>query len=416
MLLAFMLCCMAAAQKKDIPVNAPAIGYKWYPRYVTFLPYHQLDSVLAYAETDIVPVIYSVNKYELIPNAQTDSIADLLDRIIIDPRIKLAYVWIGGSASPEGPADWNMELGEFRARALGDWLLDNTSLPGSSLRIENLGEDWNSVARILSEKDFPNREEILRIISDESDNNERKRLIRELDGGRTWTKMIHELFTPLRNSRLVIVCNSELLTKMSVAHPSAPRPYSSPEFAPGKREIKLPPEYRFISLKTNALFLGALTANLGFEVGLWRKWSLDVPVFYSPYDITPTRKLRLLATQPEIRFWPKKGGEGHFIGLHTHVAGFNVAINDNGRYQDPNHALWGMGISYGYAINLGAEKRWSIEFNIGAGFAEYDYDIYRNWENGPKVGSGSDWYWGITRAGISISYKWYVEKKNGRGI
>ena len=133
MLLAFMLCCIAAAQKKDIPVNAPAIGYKWYPRYVTFLPYHQLDSVLAYAETDIVPVIYSVNKYELIPNAQTDSIADLLDRIIIDPRIKLAYVWIGGSASPEGPADWNMELGEFRARALGDWLLDNTSLPGSSL-------------------------------------------------------------------------------------------------------------------------------------------------------------------------------------------------------------------------------------------------------------------------------------------
>lgn len=88
MLLAFMLCCIAAAQKKDIPVNAPAIGYKWYPRYVTFLPYHQLDSVLAYAETDIVPVIYSVNKYELIPNAQTDSIADLLDRIIIDPRIK----------------------------------------------------------------------------------------------------------------------------------------------------------------------------------------------------------------------------------------------------------------------------------------------------------------------------------------
>lgn len=92
-----------------------------------------------------------------------------------------------------------------------------------------------------------------------------------------------------------------------------------------------------------------------------------------------------------------------------------MAINDHGRYQDPNHALWGMGISYGYAIELGKQKRWAVEFNIGAGFAEYDYDIYRNWENGPKTGSGSDWYWGITRAGISISYKWYVEKGKRRG-
>lgn len=49
---------------------------------------------------------------------------------------------------------------------------------------------------------------------------------------------------------------------------------------------------------------------------------------------------------------------GHFIGLHTHVAGFNVAINDKARYQDPNHALWGMGLSYGYAFSWGKDNRW----------------------------------------------------------
>ena len=53
----------------------------------------------------------------------------------------------------------------------------------------------------------------------------------------------------------------------------------------------------------------------------------------------------------------------------THVAGFNVAINDKARYQDPNHALWGMGLSYGYAFSWGKDNRWGIEFNIGVGFA-----------------------------------------------
>ena len=142
-----------------------------------------------------------------------------------------------------------------------------------------------------------------------------------------------------------------------------------------------------------------------------RQWSFDFPIYYSPYDITPERKLRLLAIQPEVRWWTKEAGEGHFLGLHTHVAGFNIAINDNGRYQDPNHAAWGIGLSYGYQMALGRKERWAVEFNLGAGFAEYSYDAYRNWENGPRYHSGKGWHWGITRAGISFSYKWFKQRK-----
>lgn len=163
------------------------------------------------------------------------------------------------------------------------------------------------------------------------------------------------------------------------------------------------------------LFAAALTANLGIEVELWRQWSLDIPVWYSPYNITSTRKLRLLATQPELRWWTKKAGEGHFFGLHTHVVGFNVAINDHGRYQDPNHALWGLGIGYGYSTTFGKGKRWGLEFNIGVGFAEYEYNIYRNEPNGPLIGKGDGMYWGVTRAGITLSYRFYRPRK-GRGI
>ena len=99
------------------------------------------------------------------------------------------------------------------------------------------------------------------------------------------------------------------------------------------------------------------------------------------------------------------------MGVHTHVAGFNVAVNDHGRYQDPNHALWGMGVSYGYAWRFGRGRRWSAEVTAGAGFAEYDYDAYRNWEDGPLFRSGSDVYWGVTRVGVSVSYRWYKPRK-----
>ena len=71
-----------------------------------------------------------------------------------------------------------------------------------------------------------------------------------------------------------------------------------------------------------------------------------------------------------------------------------------------------MGVSYGYAFSWGKDNRWGIEFNIGVGFAEYDYDAYRNRRNGALFKSGSDVYWGVTRAGVNLSYKWSFARRN----
>ncbi len=411
------LCSSVIATAEEFRDSVPAIAYEWYPRYVTFLPESKFDSTLVYANTDIVPVIYKVNKWDSNPGAKADSLCLVIENVLHDPRVRMAYVWVGGSASPEGPIRWNKTLGENRARVLADYLLAHTSLKPDQLRVENLWEDWYSVVRTLQRIDFPHKEEIISIIETEPDRLRRKAKIRAIDGGRTWHKLIREVFPPFRNARMVIVCHAEILEPLEQAATSIPIPETQFTFPPiAIPRIELPaPENRFFAVKTNALFLAALCANLGFEVELWPKWSLDVPVWYSPYDIVrPTRKIRLLATQPEIRYWLKNAGEGHFFGLHTHIVGFNIAINDNGRYQDPNHALWGMGLSYGFAMHLDKAKHWGLEFNIGAGFAEYDYDVYYNRWNGQKFRSGSAVYFGITRAGISLSYKWYKQRKYRR--
>ena len=409
LLSAFFYCNLCAQQQKNA---LPSVAYRWYPRYVTFLPSDRLDSVLVYAQTDIVPVIYKVNKYDLHVTAQLDSLVALINRIRHDERVGLAYVWVGGSASPEGPVQWNKKLGDYRSRRLADYLLEHTDLPSSMLRVENLEEDWYSLARTLEQSDYQYKDTLLNIIAHEPDWNRRKERICALDGGRTWRWLIRELFPPYRNARVVIVCYAEQI-RIPATRPCPPAWHYAavPETMKPVAVPRIPSE-RFFAVKTNGLFVAALVANLGFEVELWEKWSVDVPVYYSPYDITDTRKLRLLAVQPELRRWMRKAGEGHYVGVHAHLAGFNVAVNDHGRYQDPNHALWGLGVGYGYAMNLGRKKRWGVEFNLGLGFAEYDYDAYRNWQNGPKFRSGSDWYWGLTRAGVSVSYKWYKPRKS----
>ncbi|MDO4789432.1 MAG: DUF3575 domain-containing protein [Porphyromonas sp.] len=383
-------------------------AYKWYPKYVTFLPSNKIDSVLSYSYTEIIPIIFEVNRAVLKENDELRNIVSTINRLKKDKRVKISYVWIGGSASPEGSIENNRKLGESRSKILCEYLKRETSLTNEEIRVENLWEDWALLVHILRDKNIPNKDKIIEIISNEKDWEQRKNQIKNLDNGKIWSTLVQEMFPLLRNARLVIVCSVEDIQDLR-KELSPPLKETSaktvPPTTPFVDDIVI--ENRFWAIKTNALYLGALIANIGFEIELGEKWSLDLPVWYSPYDYTPTRKIRLLATQPELRFWLKNAGEGNFFGLHSHIVGFNVAINDNGRYQDPNRALWGLGLSYGYAMHLDKKKRWSLEFNIGAGFAKYDYDVYRNWINGPKFKSGNNLYWGITRAGISFSYKFY---------
>ena len=162
-----------------------------------------------------------------------------------------------------------------------------------------------------------------------------------------------------------------------------------------------------MNIKTNAIEVAALIANLGVEFRLSERISLDVIGHYSPYDyFNRQRKIRILAIQPEVRYW---WGEplvrGHFIGLHAPVAGFNIQLNDHYRYQDPNHALWGVGISYGYAMPLGKSGRWGVEFTIGVGYLDIKYNTYEGVCNGKYLSTKRENYFGPTRLGINFSYR-----------
>lgn len=169
-----------------------------------------------------------------------------------------------------------------------------------------------------------------------------------------------------------------------------------------------------VALKTNLLYGGyTYTPNLSLEMGLGKRSTLDVGGGYNPWNRKGTdgdnKKLVHWLGQIEYRYWLCSTFSGHFFGIHALGSQFNIAGHElpllfgkgskSHRYQG-----WGAGagISYGYDFYLA--KRWSLEANIGVGYARLHYDKYDCIKCGRKISTDNRNYFGPTKAGISLVY------------
>ncbi|MGM9816485.1 MAG: DUF3575 domain-containing protein, partial [Lepagella sp.] len=239
----------------------------------------------------MIPVIYKVNRIELQETAMLDSIVKTIYRVKQDRYTSLRHIWIGGSASPEGPLDNNIYLGENRALALKNYLLSHTNIPDSLISMYNLEEDWYNTEVYLRTHEFENGEQILKIIAEEPNRILRKQKIQAIDDGETWQRLVDRVFPPLRNARLIIECSprTDTISTIPVGDLALNLKASATNYPPRFefRDIQqIIKRRQFVALKTNLLFVALLTANLSVEAEISKHFSIDVPVYYSPYDIT----------------------------------------------------------------------------------------------------------------------------------
>ena len=324
---------------------------------------------------------------------------------------------IYSSTSPEGNAAFNRKLSRERGNTLKNYILSN--YPGISeekVYVRMSDNSWPVFRRMVSDDTgMPGRESVLQIIDSQQSESEKVRAILASAAG---DYVRRQLFPYLRNAQCVVwylgnfaepepaapVAKTEFpepgpVVETPEIHPEIPD--ERPVIGPDKPENKCGLAF---AVKTNAALLGATVANLGFEAGFCNGLSLDIPVLYSPYTVKDNYKLKVLAVQPELRYWLDRPFRGHFFGLHAHLGWFNVAVDDDWRYQSRGDSpLWGFGVSYGYALLLNGH--WGLEFTLGAGYAHIPYEKYYNVYNGAQCGSGIKNYWGITRAGITLVYK-----------
>lgn len=167
------------------------------------------------------------------------------------------------------------------------------------------------------------------------------------------------------------------------------------------------PQGRYLGVKTNLAAWAGTILNVAADVQVSEHFSVELPVLWCPWYVGSEHAVKTFTIQPEARYWLSKPGKGHFFGVHAHVGWFNVKWNRD-RYQDTDRPLLGAGISYGYLLPF--NEHWAGEFTLGAGYANMRYDTYYNIDNGARIDTRTKNYWGITRVGLSVVYRFNLKK------
>lgn len=125
-----------------------------------------------------------------------------LDKIFENPKYKLDKIEVYGYASPEGPESFNKWLGENRAKALINYVLDQRPQYGLTMdnfRIINGDENWTGLKKLLADSDVDKKDEVIAIIDDASLSNARKKaVIKSIDEGKVWKEMLDKIYPYLR--------------------------------------------------------------------------------------------------------------------------------------------------------------------------------------------------------------------------
>ena len=164
-----------------------------------------------------------------------------------------------------------------------------------------------------------------------------------------------------------------------------------------------------IAVKTNALYWGTTTPNIGVEFSTGKKTSIDFIAGYNPWEFNDNKKIKHILVQPEFRYWTCETFNGHFFGLHGHYGYYNAGgiklpfrmfegLKEN-RYE--GH-LWGAGVSYGYQWMIG--HRWNFEASIGVGYTHFTYDRYNCLTCGEWISKENKNFFGPTKATLSVIY------------
>lgn len=160
-----------------------------------------------------------------------------------------------------------------------------------------------------------------------------------------------------------------------------------------------------IAVKTNAAYWATTTMNIGGEVALAPRMTLDLTANYNPFRFRDNKKIMHWLVQPEYRYWLCRQFMGHFIGIHAHGGKYNGGLKKY-RYDG-----WfaGGGLAYGYQWIIG--KHWNLETELGVGYAYLDFDKYIRNRCGRFIDSGHRNYWGPTKLSISVMYLFKTKQK-----
>ncbi len=176
--------------------------------------------------------------------------------------------------------------------------------------------------------------------------------------------------------------------------------------------LHIPASASKFGIKTNLLYDATATVNLGAEVVVAPKWSIDVSGNLNAWSFNDGRRWKHWMVQPEARYWLCDATAGHFFALHAIGGKFNfghIPFARNigyhfGNLRDHRYQGWavGAGVGYGYSWLLG--RHWNLEAELGIGWSRASYDEFECEGCGKKIGHRSKNMFLPTKAAINLVY------------
>ena len=167
-----------------------------------------------------------------------------------------------------------------------------------------------------------------------------------------------------------------------------------------------------VALKTNLLYDATATPNIGMEICVGKKHSLQAFYGLNPWKFghgDDRNYVKHWIVNPEWRYWFCHRFNGSFVGIHAFGGQYNAAnvtmpLGWWDELKDPRFEGWfaGGGVSYGYQWVM--TKHWNFEAAIGVGAAYIDYGKFQCGTCGKKIEDGHKIYVGPTKAALSLLY------------
>lgn len=176
-----------------------------------------------------------------------------------------------------------------------------------------------------------------------------------------------------------------------------------------------------VALKTNLLYDATTTMNLGLEVGVGRRNTIQLFYGVNPWSFDSEskgeRKVKHWMIMPEYRRWMCSNMSGLFFGIHAMGGQFNagnVNIPLPGKFfygenlqemvkdSRVEGTFAGGGLTAGYQWIL--SRHWNLEAEVGVGYNHVWYDQFPCGECGTKLRHATTSYAGVTKLGLTLMY------------
>lgn len=173
-----------------------------------------------------------------------------------------------------------------------------------------------------------------------------------------------------------------------------------------------------VGIKTNLVNDVLLSPNLGLEIGLAPRWTLQLSGEYNAWKIKfhdsgRPHQWKHWFANIEPRYWFCQRFAGHFISINAIGGEYNfghIGLNqkflgsDFRELNDKRYQGWAVGAGFNYGYAWPVHKHWNIEAEIGIGWLRAKYEKYPCSKCGTKEGEGYHNYFGPTKLAVNLEY------------